>query len=169
MAVLNDKQLKKLIEENDLVTDMIDPAVQVQSNGVELTLQSIKLFVNHGKLAFDNSERTLPKYDEISFDKDGWRWLMPGSYLITYNETVNIPKDCCAFSRTRSSLLRMGAMIEGALWDSGYIGRSQSLLVVTNPNGIELRKDARLIQLVFLKGESDADKLYSGVYQGENL
>jgi dUTP pyrophosphatase len=41
--------------------------------------------------------------------------------------------------------------------------------VVHNPNGIRLRKNARLMQLIFFRLEDDANKLYDGVYQGENM
>ena len=73
-----------------------------------------------------------------------------------------------ALGRPRSSLLRCGVTVNTAVWDAGYSGRSQSLLVVYNPLGFRLQKDARVVQLVFfrLTGET---KGYQGKYQGENL
>lgn len=62
---------------------------------------------------------------------------------------MSIPRDAAAIGRARSSLLRCGATLETALWDPGYRGRSQSLLVVYNPAGLKLKKKARLMQLVF--------------------
>jgi dUTP pyrophosphatase len=58
--------------------------------------------------------------------------------------------------------------VKTALWDSGYSGRSGSLLVVHNPAGIHLQKDARIIQLVFFGLDAPAEKAYSGLYQDEN-
>jgi dUTP pyrophosphatase len=55
------------------------------------------------------------------------------------------------------------------LWDPGYRGRSQSLLVVYNPAGLRLKKNARLLQLVFMRLDGDAEKIYTGAYQGENI
>jgi dUTP pyrophosphatase len=43
------------------------------------------------------------------------------------------------------------------------------LLVVYNLQGLKLKKNARLMQLVFLRLENEAEKLYSGKYQGENI
>jgi dUTP pyrophosphatase len=63
----------------------------------------------------------------------------------------------------------MGATMETALWDPGYRGRSQSLLVVYNSQGLRLKRNARLMQLVFIRLEREADKAYSGIYQGENI
>ena len=152
-----------------LVESMIDPETQTQMCGVELTLQKIERFLTAGAVAFDNKERKLPETELVNFDEMGWIELTAGSYLVTFNEIVNIPKDVAAMARARSTLLRCGATLETALWDPGYRGRSQSLLVVYNPQGLKLKKNARLMQLVFLRLEKEAEKLYSGKYQGENI
>ena len=152
-----------------LVESMIDPETQTQMSGVELTLQKIERFNSAGAVAFDNKERKLPETEPLNFDEMGWIELTAGSYLVTFNEIVNIPKDVTAMARARSTLLRCGATLETALWDPGYRGRSQSLLVVYNPQGLKLKKNARLMQLVFLRLENEAEKLYSGKYQGENI
>jgi dUTP pyrophosphatase len=156
-------------EARGLVESMIDPETQTQMCGVELTLQKIERFITAGAVAFDNKERKLPETESLNFDEMGWIELTAGSYLVTFNEIVNIPKDVAAMARARSTLLRCGATLETALWDPGYRGRSQSLLVVYNPQGLKLKKDARLMQLVFLRLENEAEKLYSGKYQGENI
>ena len=152
-----------------LVKSMIDPETQTQMCGIELTLQKIERFITAGAVAFDNKERKLPETEPVNFDEMGWIELLAGSYLVTFNEIVNIPTDVTAMARARSTLLRCGATLETALWDPGYRGRSQSLLVVYNPLGLRLKKNARLMQLVFLRLEKEAEKLYSGKYQGENI
>jgi len=152
-----------------LIESMIDPQVQQQMCGVELTLQKVERFTSGGSLAFDNSERKNALTEEVAFDPSGWVNLAPGAYLVTFNEIANIPQDSAALARPRSSLLRSGATLETALWDPGYRGRSQSLLVVHNPHGLRLKQNARLLQLVFFRLEGPAEKVYSGVYQGENI
>jgi len=156
-------------EAQGLVESMIDPKTQTQMCGMELTLQKIERFTSAGAVAFDNAERELPKNEPLDFDSSGWIALPAGCYLVTFNEIVNIPKDAAALARARSTLLRCGACLETALWDPGYRGRSQSLLVVYNPQGLRLKKNARLMQLVFLRLGKEADKFYSGKYQGENI
>ena len=84
-----------------------------------------------------------------------------------YNEVVNIPADVFAIGRTRSSLLRSGAQIGTALWDSGYRGRSGSLLTVHHPDGLELVRGARILQLVFFQLAAPAERTYAGAYQDE--
>jgi dUTP pyrophosphatase len=152
-----------------LVESMIDPETQTQMCGIELTLNRIERFTSAGAVAFDNSERQLPQTEPLDFDLSGWIELSAGCYLVTFNEIVNIPKDVTALARARSTLQRCGASLETALWDPGYRGRSQSLLVVYNPQGLRLKKNARLMQLVFMRLEKEAEKTYSGKYQGENI
>lgn len=152
-----------------LVESMIDTETQTQMCGIELTLNRVERFTSAGAVAFDNSERKLPQTEPIDFDPSGWIDLTAGSYLVTFNEIVSIPKDVAALARARSTLQRCGASLETALWDPGYRGRSQSLLVVYNPQGLRLKKNARLMQLVFMRLEKEAEKVYSGKYQGENI
>jgi dUTP pyrophosphatase len=168
MAIIAGKELGEILERG-VVREMIDPEVQVQMCGVDLTLRSVERFVTEGAVDYDNKERVVSKTEEVAFDEAGWVRLEAGSYLVTFNETVSIPKTITALARPRSSLLRSGATVETALWDPGYMGRSQSLLVVHNPFGLRLKKNARLIQLAFYRLSSLADRGYEGAYQNENL
>ena len=152
-----------------MVESMIDPEIQTQMCGVELTLHHVERFISAGTLAYDNKERRLPETEEVDFDGSSWVYLEQGSYLVTFNEIVSIPRNVAALARSRSSLLRCGATLETALWDPGYRGRSQSLLVVYNPAGLRLKKNARLLQLVFMSLDADAEKIYTGAYQCENI
>ncbi len=150
------------------VEGQIDSKIQMQMCGIELTLCRVERFVSAGALAFDNRDRRISETKNVDFDESGWICLEQGSYLATFNEIVRVPRNVAALARPRSSLLRSGASIETALWDPGYEGRSQSLLVVHNPHGIMIKKNARLLQLVFLELNEEAPA-YSGVYQGENI
>ncbi|MCX6005488.1 MAG: deoxyuridine 5'-triphosphate nucleotidohydrolase, partial [Chloroflexi bacterium] len=91
-----------------------------------------------------------------------------GAYLVTFNEVVNLPVDIMALARPRSSLNRCGVSIHSAVWDAGYSGRSQSLLVVYNTHGFRLHKNARILQLVFFSLSRGVAQGYSGKYQNEN-
>ena len=94
--------------------------------------------------------------------------LAPGIYSITYNEIVHLPENIMALATPRSSLLRCGVTVNTAVWDAGYSGRSQSLLVVYNPQGFQLQRNARIIQLVFFRLGNQTEG-YSGTYQNENI
>ena len=151
-----------------LIEGFIDLKEQLQSNGFDLTLRDVSVVTSVGRLSA-GQERTLSKTTPISFDVDGWAHLSPGTYLVTYNEVVSLSEDLMAIGRPRSSLLRCGVSIGTAVWDAGYSGRSQSLLIVHNPSGFEVQRNARILQLVFIRLETTTKEAYRGRFQRENI
>jgi len=140
---------------------------QLQPCGIDMTLKEVHALLDNGEADFDNSNRRLSKSELLGFT-DGKIHLAQGCYKIIYNEYVSIPVDCCAFGFPRSTLLRCGADVRCAVWDPGYHGRSESLLVVHNAHGITLHKNAKVMQLVFARLEEKPHAEYSGQYKGEN-
>jgi dUTP pyrophosphatase len=169
MTMLSKPELiEQLNNTPPLVEQMIDSTIQIQPNGIEMTLQSVHTLQGTGSVAFDNSERKLPGTRQLEFQPDGWLNLKPGIYKIIYNEIVNLPLEIAAIARARSSLLRCGVILETAVWDAGYSGRSESLLIVHNPQGFKIKHNARIVQLIFFTLTSQSSEGYSGIYQNEN-
>ena len=168
-AVLSQQDIRRLIkQEPPLVEGYIDLEEQVQPNGIDLTLREVAMLQSSGRIAVKDSQRLISDLAPLAFDGLGFIDLMPGAYIITYNEIIHLPRNVMALATPRSSLLRCGVTVNTAVWDAGYSGRSQSLMVVYNPQGFRLQKNARIIQLVFLwlTGETEG---YRGAYQGENI
>jgi len=161
--------LKMLGTSPPLVENLCDVEQQVQPNGIDLTLKEVALFSSPGSLESANKGRVLSATSPLVFDGLGRIDLMPGSYLVTYNEVVNLPKNIMALAMPRSSLLRCGVSIHSAVWDAGYSGRSQSLMVVYNAHGFRLYRNARVVQMVFLLLSREAARGYQGMFQGENI
>jgi dUTP pyrophosphatase len=161
--ILNDSALSQLIEKG-MLSHVRDLSLQLTPNGIDLTLKQVEKFIDKGSIDFTNEERVLPPTEEIPF-VNGWVTLPSGCYKVTFNEVVTIPDDMVALGRPRSSLLRSGATIESAVWDAGFHGASISLLVVYNPHGISLQRNARLLQLFFIKMSDKAQQGYQGTYQ----
>jgi len=151
------------------VLGLLDRALQVQPAGVDLTVAEVYKFRGHGLLGFSNESRALPSVEKMKFDDDGRLFLERGAYRIRYNEVVKVPSDCVAIGLPRSSLMRMGATVVSALWDPGYEGRGEGLLIVENPYGIVLEKNARVAQLTFIRLESKPASEYRGAYMREGL
>ena len=168
-SVLSKKDIEKLLQQQPpLVEGMLNPDEQLQPNGVDLTLRGISMLQSAGQIAISNSQRAVSDLATLVFDGLGFIQLMPGIYSITFNEIVNLPKNVMALATPRSSLLRCGVTVNTAVWDAGYCGRSESLLVVYNPLGFRLQKNARIIQLVFFHLDNETEG-YNGTYQGENI
>jgi dUTP pyrophosphatase len=168
-AILSKPEIRRLLKKTTpLVEGYINLEEQLQPNGIDLTLRDIALLQSSGRITVQNSHRLLPELAPLVFDGAGFIDLMPGVYIITYNEIVNLPKNIMALGRPRSSLLRCGVSVGTAVWDAGYSGRSQSLMVVYNPQGFRLQKNARIIQLIFFRLGQKTEG-YQGIYQGENI
>lgn len=167
--VLSKKDLHKLITgAPPLFEGYLDLKQQLQPNGFDMTLRDIAAFQGTGQMGADNKDRRLPELKPLAFDAQGWFFLAAGNYMITYNEIVHLPTNIMALGRPRSSLLRCGVTIGTAVWDAGYSGRSQSLMVVFNPKGFRVQQNSRLMQLVFMT-LTESTEGYHGVYQGENI
>ena len=152
-----------------LVESYLSLNEQLQPNGFDLTLRDVGRLVSAGYLGRDSDQRELSATELLVFDEDGWLDLDVGPYLITFNEIVNLPLDLMALGQPRSSLLRCGISIHNAVWDAGYRGRSQALLVVYNPLGYRVQRGARLMQLVFFRLFRGVNEGYRGRFLAENL
>ena len=168
-AILSRQDILRLLEqEPPLVEGFIDLQEQVQPNGIDLTLREIALLQSSGRIGIADSQRLVSDLAPLVFDGLGFIDLVPGAYLITYNEIVHLPGNIMALGAPRSSLLRCGVTVHTAVWDAGYSGRSQSLMIVHNPGGFRLQRNARVMQLVFLQLTRETEG-YHGAYQGENI
>jgi dUTP pyrophosphatase len=168
--MLNHYQIEKLIKEQGLITGYLDLETQLTPNGFDLTVGSIFEFETDGAIDFSNKERILPDVRELEpqkldpQDKHGWWQLKKGAYKIKTNETVKLPNFLTGIAFPRSTLLRMGAYTQTGVWDAGFQGKSEFILLVENLQGISVKQNARIVQLLFM-GMDEAERGYEGVYQ----
>ena len=168
--MLNGREIQRLIAEKALVTDYLNLDIQLTPNGFDFTAGSVFEFTSSGALDFSNKQRVVPEGKQVPLkksgpeDKFGWWDLKSGAYKIRTNEVVNLPKDLVMLAFPRSSLLRMGAFAQTAVWDAGFKGRSEFILVVGNPKGLRLKQNARIIQATFIR-INQTDLSYKGIYQ----
>lgn len=170
MKVLNKNQIKELIEESKLVSECIHLPTQLTPNGIDLTVSKISKINEKGSLDFGNDERYIPEAEEVKPEKKnpdddhGWWSLSKGCYKIKTNEKFKIPKNVIGICQPRSSLLRMGASVSTGVWDAGFEGKAEFLLTVENEEGIELKENCRITQLVFFLID-ETDEGYEGIHK----
>ncbi len=168
-SVLSKAQIRALLRTKPpLIENLIDLNTQLQPNGVDLTAQHIEKIVSAGCVDFSNKDRKLSETEKLDFDGDPV-FLSPGAYKVLFNEVIHLPKDIMAIGAPRTSLIRCGVTIETGFWDAGYEGRSESLLVVLNEKGFYVKRNARILQLVFIKLSKVVSTGYKGIYQSENI
>ena len=171
-ALNRDAMVALLADDPPLLEEYPNLHIQLQPNGIDVTVRSVASFppeAGPGAIGVSDADRVLPESTGLDFDDHGWLALSPGHYLVTFNEVVNLPRWLMALGRPRSSLLRMGVSLHTAVWDAGYSGRSQALLVVHHAGGFRLQRDARVAQLVFFPLSAPDAAGYDGNYQRENL
>ena len=169
-AVLTREDILHLLKATPpLIENLPDMEQQIQPNGIDLTVREVAMLSSSGCISTKNEGRVLSGNAPLVFDGLGKIDLLPGCYLVTCNEIVNIPEDIIALAKPRSSLLRCGVSVHTAVWDAGYSGRSQSLMVVYNPQGFRIYKNARFIQLIFFHLSQKVKKGYNGIFQRENV
>jgi dUTP pyrophosphatase len=140
---------------------------QFQPAGIDITMKEVYSFSNAGVIDFDNKERKISDVEPVPFQSDRVS-LRPGAYKVIFNEYVRIPKNVAGLCLPRSSLLRCGVSLECAVWDPGYEGRSEALLIVRNEHGVTFKKGAKIGQMIFIRLAEDATSVYEGRYKGEN-
>ena len=142
--------------------------LQLQPAGIALTEEEDLTFTPPSVRDFDNKHRAVSDCSALQWH-DNTLHLKPGAYKLRFAEVITIPPHTIALAFPRSSLLRSGATLHHAVWDPGYEGKSESLLVIHNPHGLTLYKRARVAQLIYLKLERQAQRLYRGVYHKEGV
>jgi len=167
-AVLSREAILALLEgPQPLVSGLTDPEAQIQPNGIDLSIDAIWALHGSGQLGARPGDRRLPDREALPLGPEGLL-LQPGAYLVRLAEEVRLPNDLMALMRPRSSLARSGCTLHTAVWDAGYHGRSEALLVVHIADGFRILPGARIGQMIFLR-LTGATQGYAGRYQREHL
>jgi dUTP pyrophosphatase len=148
-----------------LVRNLRHLGQQQQPCGVDLTLCQVSEWTSAATIDFDNTKRQAAKIHSLPFDTTNHTiTLPPGSYLVDFNEAVQIPRNCMASVFPRSSLWRSGVGINAGVVDAGYNGAMGALMEVKNPNGVIFHQNAKLAQIVF-EEMGETVEGYNGIYQ----
>ncbi len=107
------------------------------------------------------------KYNDIEFD--GW-FLPKGAYIAETNEGCHLGNNDTAYIIQRSSLNRNNVSTCSSLWDPGFttqennkINTMSIRIIVDNPEGVYIEKDARFAQMIVATNESTDN--YNGQFQ----
>ncbi|PYI15884.1 dUTPase-like protein [Aspergillus japonicus CBS 114.51] len=148
-----------------LVRNLRHVPQQRQPCGVDLTLRQVSKWTSAATIDFDNTKRQAAQTSSLPFDTTSHAiTLQPGAYLVDFNETVHVPRNCMGSVFPRSSLWRSGVGIAAGVVDAGYEGAMGALLEVKNPHGVVLYRNAKLAQIVF-EELGEIVEGYQGIYQ----
>ena len=153
---LNDREIKKLISEGKLITNLEDDA-QIQPSTVDLRLSKyISRNRSNGVFWERGTMRPIiePKLEALSYDsemKDGYVLIEPGEFLLlATKEIIDLPENIMATVHGKSSVARMGIMVECAgLVDAGFDGTITLEVVNFNSYPVKLYEGMSICQIKF--------------------
>lgn len=153
----------KHIIQQGLTSGFIDPQLQTQPTGFDISVKNISSFSSKGTIDFDNSKRDIATRTELTPTSGNYA-LEQGTYMVEFNEQINVKPNYVFYLHPRSSLMRNGATLSSSIFDPGYSGPIFAILQVLNPLGINVKKDARIGQIVCHSTKQNTTSLYQGIY-----
>lgn len=149
---------------------------QVQPIGIDLTIGGV-MSAEPGKMPgfMTSSEKWMQYWHDVEPSmlefpdgemREGFVFNPNKVYKVVYDEVIGIPEGHAAFVYPRSTFMRLGGMVNTAIWDPGYRGRGVGR--VTTDYRICVEDGARIAQITMMD-VSDLDEKYDGSYQDERL
>lgn len=157
----------KQIAERGIVKGFCDEAVQQQ--GIDVRIDKISSVEGAGIVpAVGKTIKAHTTNIEWLNGDSEYIYLQPGYYEVELMESCDIPKDAVLNYKTRSSLVRCGAIVHSGQFDGGFrTDKMGCFLEVLLPVSIE--RGARIAQAVVDESYPvDDDKLYNGQWQNDN-
>lgn len=149
---------------NGWIKNIKDESKQVQPNGIDFTLDTLKvLSQDTAKISeSDKVMRSLQDYPHhaLSYDRSHWFLEAQRVYDGTSDVYVEVPQGVATLLYTRSTFVRNGIFIVSGLYDSGYKGHI-GFTIYTLGGAAHVEKGVRVGQIVFVKADS------AGAYAGQ--
>ncbi len=157
----------KQIISNGIISNHCEEGVQQQ--GVDVRIDSISEVYDYGIVPKVGKTTPCPTRQVKTIPANGGEMfvLSPGYYEITLMESCNIPDRYSLRYKTRSSLVRCGAIVHSGQFDAGFKTDAMGcFLEVLRP--IRIEKGARIAQaIVYESYPVDEENLYNGQWQND--
>ena len=173
--ILNDKQIKKLVEEEDMISPFVDRSVShgishgLNCFGVDLRCGSeFKIFTNIKGAIADPKNFTEDNF--ITIKGESSILIPPNSFALSHSiEYFRMPRNVTGLVTAKSSLARCGLGCPPTVLEAGWTGVLTLELQNHTSNSIRVYSNSGAAQILFFQGEnpevSYADR--NGKYQGQ--
>ncbi len=149
------------IRDRGIVTGFAPEALQQQ--GIDVRVENIKELTGVGHIPAQGKTK-LPEYVDAGINDNVWI-LPPGYYEVELMEGINMPDNAALTYKTRSSLVRCGAIVESGQFDAGFKTDKAGCFLVVH-RIITIEKGARIAQ-VLVHEFNPVDNTYEGQFQGD--
>jgi len=158
--ILSDKTIKELLSSKRLIIEPLEQK-QIQPASVDLRISGEMLCMKGGEIVFEKEQ----EYEK----HEGDEVVIPPrtQVLIRSLEYMELPHDIAAMTKLRSSLSRVGLMLNNAGWvDPGFKGTLTLSVYNANDCALRIAKGTRFAQLILMKLDGASDG-YAGKYSGQ--
>ena len=159
--VLNDKQIKKLVEEKKMIDPFVDKSIQegisygLQSFGYDLRVGSeFKIFTNiKGNTVADPKNFTEDNFVTVREEKS--ILIPPNSFALANSlEYFKIPRNVTGLVTSKSSYARVGLGNPPTVLEAGWEGVLVLELCNYTSSSIRVYSNSGISQILFFEGEN---------------
>lgn len=158
--ILNDKQIKKLAEEKEMISPFVDKSVQegisygLQSFGYDLRVGSeFKIFTNiKGNIVADPKNFSEDNFITVKDEKS--ILIPPNSFALANSlETFKMPRNITGLVTSKSTYARVGLGNPPTVLEAGWSGVLVLELCNFTSSSIKVYCNSGISQILFFKGE----------------
>ncbi len=171
--IFNGNDIKKLIEEKNIIENYNTDYISSGSCDISMSSKILKIKKTFKTIDLAEPEKVENMYEQIEI-KESYNFKPNEVIFVVLNEKIKLPKNMVAHIRPRTSLSRLGIMINLQHINAGYEGVLNIAMYNFSPNTYKIRPDMRIGQIVFEEltdGITD-DLVYSNektpMYQNED-
>lgn len=166
--ILNDKEIREYISRGWLIvssSEVFDDSL-IGPNSVDLRVNGkiIRLRNSDSVFSLDRSVDTNEYFHREERDEFV---INPREHLLLSSvEYLRLPMDVMGFVLLKSTYARLGLSIPPTIVNAGSEGEL-TIELIGGPFPVRIRKGDRIVQIVFIKLSSPAQKPYDGKYQNQ--
>lgn len=168
--LLNGNDIKKLIDEENVLENYDKKYISSASCDVSMSSKILKIKKSFKPIDLSEPEKIENMYEQIDI-KDDYNLKPHECIFVILNEKIKMPNNIIAHIRPRTSLSRLGIIINLQHINAGYKGILNIAMYNMSPNTYKIKPGTRIGQIVFEEltdGITD-DLLYGKeeIYQNE--
>ena len=131
--IFNGNDIKKLIEEEEIIENNDNNYINSGSCDISMSSNILKIKKTFKTIDLSNPEEVDNMYEKIEI-KDTYSFKPHECIFVVLNEKIKMPKNIVAHIRPRTSLSRLGIIINFQHINAGYEGVLNLSMINLSPN-----------------------------------
>ncbi|MCI8309157.1 MAG: dCTP deaminase [Clostridia bacterium] len=146
--IFNGNDIKKLIKEKNVIENCDMNYISSGSCDISMSSNILKIKKTFKTIDLSEPEKVENMYEKIHI-KDSYNFKSNECIFVILNEKIKLPKNIIAHIRPRTSLSRLGIVINFQHINAGYEGVLNIAMYNLSPNTYKINPGMRIGQIVF--------------------